>query len=124
MPKKKTDNVINLYRELMKGITLQDVKLPVMQDGNIYRDFCQYCNQVFTSPFFETLKRSVTLTQVEKTGLDSTCHEETQFGRATINGVALWEEIFKKYSKEFEDKFMGNRGDFNPNRTFNSVTDN
>lgn len=123
MPR-KTDNTIKLYRELMKGITLEEVNLP-KQDKNPeeYREFCRYANMVYTNPYFELIRRQILLTQVSKTLLDSTCHEETQFGRAVVNGLALVEEIFKTYSLEFEAKFLVRKEDFNPSKGFESVSE-
>lgn len=120
MPK-KADNIIKLYRELMTGITLEDIKLPVITDSN-YREFCQYANQVYTSPFFELIKKQILLEQVSKTAIDSKSYDELQFGRAVVNGLALVDEVFKKYSNEFEEKFMGKEGgNFDPRKSFESV---
>lgn len=120
---KKANNVIKLYRELMNGITLEDIKLPTPADGDTYREFCRYCDQVYTNDFFEMIKKQMLLAQVSKTAIDSRDYDEVQFGRAAINGLALVEEIFKKYSLEFEEKFSGKTGgDFDPNSSFDSVT--
>lgn len=122
MPK-KTDNVIKLYRELMKGITLEDINLPKQNvNPEEHKRFCIYANMVYTNPYFELIKKQILLAQVTKTTLDSTCHEETQFGRAVINGMAVWEQVFEQYSQEFEDKYMIKNEDFNPHKGFESVS--
>lgn len=121
MPK-KADNVIKLYRELMAGITLEDVRLPVITDGDKYREFCRYCNEVYTNEFFNLIKQQILLAQVSTTVIDSNSYEQLQFGRAVVNGLALVEELFKKYSNEFEEKFMNNEGgNFDPSKSFDPV---
>jgi len=122
MPK-KANNTIKLYRELMAGITLEDVKLPTIQDGDKYRDFCRYCDEVYTNDFFELIRKEMLFAQVSKTAIDSQDVDQLQFGRAVINGLALVDEIFKKYSMDFQEKFLGKgEEDFNPNDSFNQVS--
>jgi len=124
MPK-KTDNIIKLYRELLNGIVLEEVVFPKLdRDPEEYRNFVQFCDQVYTNQFFQMIVKNITHKQVEKNGLDSKSYEELQFGRATVNGIALFEELFKKYSLEFQEKFGGNIDRFNPNKGFSSVDNN
>lgn len=107
----------------MAGVTIEDVTLPTLQvNADEYRKFCQYANQVFTNPFFELLRKELVNKQLEKTCLEARDYEATQFGRATISGVLLWEEIFNEYSLQFESQFLKKNKDFNPSKGFESIS--
>lgn len=121
MPK-KADTIIKLYRELMSGVTLEEVKLPTITDGDEYKKFCSYCDSVYSNPYFDLIKKQLLLAQVSKTAIDSKSYDEVQFGRAVINGLSLVDEIFGKYSREFNEKFNQNKEDFDSNRGFSSVS--
>jgi len=127
MPDEKPDNVIKLYRELLNGTSPEEVALPTLQaDADEYRKFCLYCNRVYSDPFFELLRKALVQVQVFKTALDSADYEQVSFGRATVHGIALWEEMFKFYSNEWDIKFSGKEenADFNSSRGFQSVDNN
>lgn len=125
MTRKKIKNPRDLYRDLMTGITLQDVQLPSMiKDPEEYRKFCKYCNNVYTSPEFKLIESQLMLAQISKTAIDSTDAEQLNFGRAVLNGLALVSELFKKYSQEFEENFTGQHADFDEGKSFESVTNN
>lgn len=118
---KKVTNI----RALLGGISASDITLPALQvNPDEYRKFCQYANQVFTNPFYDLLKQELVNQQLIKTVLDARDHEQEEFGRATITGILLWEDIFNKYSLEFEARFLEKPEDFNPNKGFQSVINN
>ena len=104
-------------------VSVEDVVLPSIQNNpEEYRKFCEYANSVFTNPFYELLRKDLVNTQMTNTVMDSRDYEAVQFGRATIAGILLWEEIFKKYSLQFEAKFLEKPADFNPSKGFQSVS--
>jgi len=117
---KKADNVIKLYKELMSGITVEDSKLPSLQENpEQYRKFCSFANEMYSNPFFLELQNHLIRKQLEKTVIEARDYEATQFGRAIVVGVLLWNEVFKTYSDEFESKFLTPEEGFNPNKIFN-----
>jgi len=122
---KKADLVKNIHEGLMAGVTLEEVDLPKQdKDPEEYRKFCRYANMMYTDPFFDLIKKQILLAQISRTAIDSTSYEEVQYGRAVIHGLALFEEIFKKYSLLFESQFQTESKAFDPGKGFESVANN
>ena len=126
----KNSAVIDLYRVLMEGIKLDDLTFPDRLDEQEYKDFCAYCHQVFTSmmkatnqPYLQYIVKNVTHKQQERTALDSRDYNEVQFGRATVNGIALLIDFLGKYAREYETRFMQNVESFDQHRSFEPLTD-
>jgi len=121
MPK-KADNTIKAYREIMKGITLEEIIFPSLQsNADKYRKFCKFCHLTYNDSFFQLISKQLLLQQISKTAVDATSYDELQFGRAVVNGLALYEEMFKKYSLEFESKYMPRKDEFDNTKSFESV---
>lgn len=122
MPK-KINRTLDYYRKALDGITVEEITFPTL-DGNPeeFRKFLAYCDDVFRNPYFQQIRKHLMFEQQQKTLLDARDEESWIFGRAVVASVLLWEDIFKKYSDEFQDKFVTKpRKDFNPYSSFEKV---
>ena len=74
-------------------------------------------------PYLQYIVKNVTHKQQERTALDSRDYNEVQFGRATVNGIALLIDFLGKYAREYETRFMQNVESFDQHRSFEPLTD-
>lgn len=121
MPK-KIDKTLEYYRKALNGITIGEVNFPVL-DGSPedYRKFVAFCNDMYKNPFFRLIRDHLLNEQRTKTLQESLDSESLNYGRAVIASILFWEDVFKKYSDEYEDKFTVNTENFDPRRSFESV---
>jgi hypothetical protein len=98
--------VQDLLREQLKGIDLSHITEFDKLEGNDHRKFCKYAFTTFNSPFFKEIVKNLVYAQVLFSVNHAANYDETTFGRATVNGVSLMEELFAKYAREYENKYL------------------
>lgn len=94
---------IELIRENMKGITskLLEQKLAGDLEPQERQELYKFAFQLQTSPFWLTLLKEVVTSQMDLTTMKAENYDIVTFGRATINGVLLLDELLTKFVKHY-----------------------
>ncbi len=95
-----------LLQEQLKGISLDQITELDKLEGKKHRDFCKYAFTTYNNPFFKEIVKSLVYAQVLFSVNYAESYDTVTFGRATVNGVSLMEELFAKYAREYESKYL------------------
>jgi hypothetical protein len=118
---KKTDyekTVVDLYRELLCTVNLDDVKLVDGLKGEEYRDFCRFCHEVVNNPMFQLIIKNFIHAQVMMTAEKASDYETYMAGKMVVNGIKVIEEYFIRYANKYQVEFLSDKEDFDPLKAF------
>ncbi len=123
MPKKKVEltndeATVKLYREFLKVIDPAELKIAENLSGDELRDFCKFCNEVFTNPFFDKIVKGFIFASVMLTAERGITAEHYLNSKFTINGVKAMEEYFARYSSIYERDYLSPQEAFDPQASF------
>lgn len=110
--------VIELYRELLCTVNLDDVKIVDQLQGEEYRDFCRFCHEVVNNPMFQLIIDNFIHAQVMLTAEKSSEYETYMAGKMVVNGIKVIEEYFKRYANRYQVEFLSNKEEFDPLKSF------
>lgn len=115
------DNLISLYRELLKTVDLEHVVFADQLQGDDRRDFCKFCNEVANNIFFEQIIQGFFHSQAMMTADEATTSEHYYNAKLTLNGMHLLRQYFRKYSNVYEKEYLSEPVKFDPHRSFEPV---
>lgn len=118
---KKTDfekTTIELYRELLCTVNLDDVTIVDKLQGEEYRDFCKFCHEVVNNPMFQLIIDNFVHAQVMLTAEKSSDYETYMAGKMVVNGIKVVEEYFKRYANRYQVQFLSPEEGFDPLKSF------
>lgn len=121
MPVKKPtneQNIITLYREILKTVTLDDVVMADDYVGDELRDFCKFCYETYNNPFFAAIIKGFVYAQVYLTAEKHTDADTYNNGKLIVNGIKVLEQYFHKYANQYETDFMEKSEQFDPHKAF------
>ena len=124
MPKNEAtnhENLISLYRELLKTVDIDDVKLADQLEGDARRDFCKFCSEVAGNQFFEQVIQGFFHSQAMMTADESTTADHYYNAKLTLNGMHLLRTYFRKYANIYAKEYMKGPEPFDPFRSFEPV---
>lgn len=110
---------IELLRENMKGITAKLLEQRLAQDLEPQEklELYKFAYQLQTSPFWLTLIKEVTTSQLDLSVMKAENYDIVTFGRATVNGVLLLDELLTKFVKHYNANEPPEDEEEEPNRS-------
>ena len=97
--------VIKLLRENLKGIgaSFLETKLEsdLTKEGQL--ELYRFSHMILSSPYWKVLLKEIYTAQSDLTVMKAANYEQATFGRATINGSQLLDELLTRFNKKFEE---------------------
>lgn len=123
MPPKKLENnneqnIIDMYRELLKTVTLDNVVMADDYVGDDLKDFCQFCFETYHNKFFAQIIKGFVYAQCMLTAEKGTDADTYNNGKLIVNGIKVMEEYFKKYANLYKLEYLDKSEDFDPHASF------
>ena len=114
--------VVQLFRQQLKGINLEDVKVFDALPEPDKKEFCRFCYALSQSPYLSQMAAALTQAQIEYSVQFAENYDLVTFGRATVNGVSLFEELIVKYAHLYETDYLGQQEDFDEHSMIGDIT--
>lgn len=116
------DDSLDLFRKILNGVQLSDIKSFDELSGQDRVDFLRYASTVVSSPWFEKVFSSLYFPHIMHAATQAENYDVVTFNRATGNGVKLVQEFFSKYNRKYINEFESEVEKPDGNKSFNSVT--
>lgn len=120
MPKKITneDNIIKLYRELLKTIQVPDENFLSSLQGDDLRDFQKHCYETVQNKFFKQIFDRFVYIQCMCTADNAVSPEQIMNGKLMVNGFETVREFYKDQASRYQIEHLTPKGEFDPNKSF------
>lgn len=120
MPKKITneDNIVRIYRELLKTIQVPDENFLSDLQGDDLRDFQKYCYETAHNKFFKQIFDRFVYIQCMNTSDLAVNAEQYMNGKLMVNGFETVREFFESQANQYQVEHLNPKGEFDPTKSF------
>jgi len=123
IPAEYQDDVLELFRKVVGGVRMSDVKHYDALRGQERIDFLKYCRGVYGDKFFKEIIQNLIFECVIKAAMQSRTMDEVLVNRATANGIKLVEDFFLKYNNIHIAEIETQTESFDSNAPFEAMTE-
>lgn len=110
-----------VFKEILKAVTLDDLKFVENLESDELRDFCKFCSEVNNNPFFKLIMANFVHKQVMITADAGTNSEQYWGGKMMCAGIFTVQDFFKLYAGRWEREYAPAKEPFDPHAAFNKA---
>lgn len=114
--KSHDDKVKELMRQNLKGLTAEELNarlistLPIAADDDYsLRGLYEFANMIVKSQYWPMILRELRIGQMELSVMKAENYQITTYGRATVNGFFLLDDLLKAYDKKRSSMIEGSQ---------------